>query len=340
MSLVWMDGFESYGIGDGADISALLAQRYVVYALTYFSTQTGRTGGYAMKSVDGSYWMRTPALTTDPTLIVNFGFRADSFVPSNAGICSLYNGTGTEGMSLHWLSDDIAVYKGGSQVDVTSALGLTFDTWYFIEFKVVTGEHGSYVLKVNGDIVLQDDDYDTRPGGTEAYHDRVKFWGGSYMNPRVDDLFIFDGTGSTNNDFVGDHRILAILPNEAGDVAEWTGSGASTHYTYVDENPYNTSDYVQDDVTGHQELYGYSDLANIGEILGITIFTAAVVLDVTPFTLKTLAKLSGGSVNADAGQTVSELLYGVFPRQMETDPNGSPWTMTTINTAQFGVEIG
>lgn len=340
MSLVWMDGFESYGVGAGADISALIAERWTVYAQTYFSTQAGRTGGYAMQSVDGAYWMETPVLTTDATLIVHFAiYAANGYRPSDAKICSLYNGS-TEGMAIHWKDAEFAVYKGGSLVATSSGAGLAAGNWYFLEFKVVTGSSGSYTLKCNGNTLLTNGSYDTRPGGTGSYHNKVRFAGGAYLNPRLDDVFIFDGAGSTNNDMVGDHRIIGLLPSGDGDASQFACSTGSTHYSLVDENPYNTTDYVEDDTTGHQDLYQYGDLSNIGAILGVNIVTEACVLDSTTFGLKSLVKLSGGAANADAGQTVTATSYKSFSRMMEKDPSNAAWTQTSVNAAQFGIEVG
>ena len=97
MSLVWMDGFEGYGTR-ATNPSVQLARRYAVGDTQYFSIVAGRTGGYAVKSVNGSYYFQTPALTTNGTMIVSFGYRTDYAIQSY-NICFLFDGD-TQGMGL------------------------------------------------------------------------------------------------------------------------------------------------------------------------------------------------------------------------------------------------
>ena len=173
MSLVWMDGFEGYGTG-ATNPSMQLARRYAVGDTQYFSIVAGRTGGYAVKSVNGSYYFQTPALTTNGTMIVSFGYKTDYAIQSY-NICFLFDGD-TQGMGLALTAGgDIQVCRGGAVLATTTGLACVTNTWYFIEFKVVCGSAGSYELRVNGNTVLSATGVNTQ-AGSHAYHDRVRFW--------------------------------------------------------------------------------------------------------------------------------------------------------------------
>ena len=337
MSLVWMDGFEGYGTG-ATNPSVQLARRYAVGDTQYFSIVAGRTGGYAVKSVNGSYYFQTPALTTNGTMIVSFGYRTDYAIQSY-NICFLFDGD-TQGMGLALTAGgDIQVCRGGAVLATTTGLACVTNTWYFIEFKVVCGSAGSYELRVNGNTVLSATGVNTQ-AGSHAYHDRVRFMGGPYCNPCTDDFYVCDGAGSVNNDFLGNNKIVGVLPDANGDASQWTGSGSGDHYTEVNENPPDDdTTYVEDATSGDKELWGYAALSNLGVIRGIQISTEARVTDVQPLTLKTVAK-SAGTESADAGQVVSTTPYGTYLRLMETDHSGNPWTMASVNGTQFGVEVG
>ena len=277
----WFRGLWQY-IGESRSI---LARRYGVGDTTYFSIVAGRIGGFALKSVSGGYYFQTPALTTNSTMIVSFGYKQD-YAINNYGICAMYDGA-TEGMNLQLTSTGaIQVCRGGTVLTTTAAL-ISLTTWYFIEFKVVCGPAGSYELRVNGTTVASASGVNTQ-AGSDAYHDRVAFLGGAYSNPCTDDFFVLDGTGSVNKDFLGNHKIVAMLPASAGDSSDWTPTGSANHYATVNENPPDDdTTYVQDSTTGHKDLWGYSTLTGLGAIAGIQVNTEAKLSDVGSLTLKT-----------------------------------------------------
>lgn len=336
MSLVWMDGFEGYG-NTSANPGAYLARRYAVSDTTYFSIVAGRTGGYAVKSVSGGYYLQTPALTTNSTLIASFAYRTDYALPQPTyAIVALCDGE-VIGTFLQLTSTgDIQVVCNGAVLATTSALGIAVGTWYFIEFKCVCGSSGSFELRVNGTTVASGSG--NTQAGTHAYHDRVRFCGGADANPCTDDFFVLDGAGTTQNNFLGDSKIVAILPSTDAGPNAWTATG-TPHAGQVSENPPDDdSTYVQDGASGDKELWNYSQLSGLGTVQGIQISTDARLTDVGSIGLKTLAK-SAGVESDDAGQAVTGVTYSTFTRIMATDPSGNPWTEATLNAAQFGVEI-
>ena len=335
MSLVWMDGFEGYG-NTSTNPGEYLARRYAVSDTTYFSIVAGRVGGYAVKSVSGGYYLQTPALTTNSTLIASFGYQTD-YALNNYGIVAFYDGT-TQGITLNLTSTgDIQVVCGATVLATTSALGIEINVWYFIEFKCVCGSSGSFELRVNGTTVASGSGVNTQTG-SDAYYDRVRFFGGPYANPCTDDFYVLDGSGTSNNNFLGNNKIVAILPSADAGPNAWTATG-TPHAAQVNENPPDDdATYVQDSVSGDKELWDYASLSGIGTVQGIQISTDARLTDIGSIGLKTLAK-SAGTESDDAGQAVTSTTYSTFMRIMATDPSGNPWTQTTLNAAQFGVGV-
>ena len=337
MSLVWMDGFEGYGNGS-TNPGTELQRRYSVAETLYFSIVAGRLGGYAVKSVNGAYYLQTPALTTNSTMIIGFGYRSD-FAINNYGIVALYDGT-TQGMTLNLTATgDIQVALGGAVLATTTGLGIALATWYFIEFKVTcSSSAGSYALRVNGTTVLSGTGINTQ-AGPNAYHDRVHFFGGPDCNPCTDDFYVLDGNGSVNSNFLGNSKIVAILPAGAGDSTQWSPR-ATPNYAQVNDNPPDDdTSYVQDANSGDKDLYTYASLSGLSTIHGIQISTDARVTDAGSLSLKTLAK-SAGVESDGAGQTVTASTYETYMRIMETDPSSNAWTEATLNAAQFGVGVG
>ncbi len=220
MSLVWMDGFEGYGNGD-TNPSVQFARRYAVADTTDFLIVAGRTGGYAVKSVSGSYYFQTPALTTNSTMIVSFGYRTD-YAVNSYGICALYDGA-TQGVTLNLTAaGQPQVVCGSTVLATTSALGIAVGVWCFIELKVVCGPSGSFEPAVlRGATVATPPASIRRPVRTPITIASA-YSGGPYANPCTDDFFVFDGAGTVNNNFLGNNKIVAMLPDADGDATNWS----------------------------------------------------------------------------------------------------------------------
>ena len=94
-----------------------LARRYSVGDTQYFSIVAGRLGGYAVKSVNGAYYLQTPALTTSGTMIVSFGYRTDYAIQAY-GVCVLYDGD-TQGVTLNLTANgELQVLCGADRVGI------------------------------------------------------------------------------------------------------------------------------------------------------------------------------------------------------------------------------
>ncbi|MGH2512941.1 MAG: hypothetical protein ACRDGQ_09660, partial [Candidatus Limnocylindrales bacterium] len=140
--------------------------------------------------------------------------------------------------------------------------------WTYIELQSkIDPAAGTVVVKVNGTTVLNLAGINTRQSATSE----VNGVGLCGMNEgsdagvvNFDDLYIADTLGAINNGFLGDVRIVALLPNGAGNYTEWDGlTGAATHWQAVSENPPNDdTSYVSDTlaIPGHRDTYTLADL--------------------------------------------------------------------------------
>ncbi len=338
MSLLWIDGFEGYGTSTGSAPSptGVMGRRYSMVSESGIDIETGRLAGYCMELASSSCEVATPALTTDATLIIGFAFKITSGGANN--IVVMRTGT-TTGMGVRWLdTGELSVRLGTSTIDTTTTLGLLPNTWYWLEFKVVTNNStGSYELKIGGTTALSGSSIDTQPGAS-AYHDNVYF--SSSLSLSIDDLYICDSTGSLNNDFLGNCRVLAIRPTADGTTTDWTPS-AGDAYSCVDEHPINDdTDYVESDTTDTLDLYGYADISDVGDIFGVQINTCCRETDATNFSLKTTIR-SGTTNYDDSAQVIGTTNYINKKRIAEVDPDTSAaWTISGLNAAEFGIKVG
>ena len=110
--------------------------------------------------------------------------------------------------------------------------------------------------------------------GSHTYHDRIGFFsndGGAI--PYFDDLYVCDGSGSVNNDFLGDVRVVTVRPNGAGGSTQWTPDSGSNYARVNETISGEDSNYVEDGTSGHEDRYAYGDLSGVLGIKGLVICT-------------------------------------------------------------------
>ena len=346
MALLWIDGFEGYGTSGLPDPVGAIGQRYHTVREDLMTIVSGRSVGYALRLTNSTTdtWIKTPALTTNDTLIVSCAFKVTR-VDVTIKFMHMYS-EGTRGMAFAIASGgEMAVYRQDTLLDTTSGLGLLADTWYFAEFKVkCNNSTGTYELKIDTVTVLSASGVDTQPGGN-AYHDRVFFgragWAGSYPLT-IDDFSICDSSGAKNNNFLGVTKVGIISP-DGDDTANWsTVQPGPNHYEAVNETPADEDiTYVEDDTVNITDLYDYAEVQSfIGDIYGLQINTDCRETDAETFSLITPVE-SNSSQYDDGAQSIGTTDYRTIRRVLEEDPDtGNYWIKAGVEAAKFGIKVG
>lgn len=347
--LLWIDGFDNYGTTVGyPSPSGVVARNYSTAPINnHLNVQTGRLSGYCLRFYNGEYstaYLRPPALTTNATLVVGVAFKFGSIIVVDSRLICFVDEATTGIVMFATVGGEISIRNGrtGLTLGTTSGLGLQVSTWYYVEVKIVAGSSGSYTVKVGGNVVL------TGSGDTRAVvgHDYNSSFAltNPYFSSLItyfDDLYCLDGSGTVNNDFLGNMRIVTIRPDAAGDSTQFTPDSGNNYARVNEAICGDDSNYVQDAVADEKDLYNYGALGGVlTSIAGIVVITDCRETDATSFNLKTVCK-SGATESDDAGQVIGSINYVSRRRLMETDPNTAslPWTPTTLEAAQFGVKV-
>ncbi len=342
MALLWIDGFEAYGtsIGSAPSPSGVCARKYSnVGSEANIDIVTGRFGGLAIELPVSVCVLVTPSLTTVDTLIAGIAFKSGTTTQSY--MLSFYDG-GTLGMNIRWETggSEIEIYRGTSLIATSVGAGLQTSIWHYIELKVkCNNSTGTYEVHLDGNTVLSDSGIDTQ-AGSNAYHDVVRLRG-SGTATFYDDFYICDNSGSDNNDFLGNCKVVAIFP-DGDDTANWTTSTPSAnHYENVDETIVDDdTSYVEEDTTAVTDLYDYEALPSLGPIKGIQINTDCRETDASTFDIEMPIESSGNQYDGLAITVGSE--SWVTRRRIEgTNPDtSSAWTDSEIDAAKFGIKVG
>lgn len=347
MALLWIDGFDAYGSTPGN--AAVGLYRYTVSGNTGLLVQNGRSGGYALQMAGVSRSIKTPTLGNLATVVVGFAFQPKTSYAAVV-IMTLLDDATAGFVLRHTATGEFELRSGATVLGTTSGAAVALDTWAYIELKVTThATTGAFELRINGTNVLSGSNVDTK-NGTHDYINSVRLelsTGGTNLY-LFDDFYICDTSGSVNNNFLGNRKVVTLFPNAEGDESDFTPASGTDNSAMVDDNPppatgsnvTSDTDYVESSTVGHKDLYQYGNLGGSGSINGVQVTTICGVTDANTFTLKTLAK-SGTTESADGGVTVSSTTYTAVSRILETNPDtSSAWTASEVDSAQFGIEVG
>jgi hypothetical protein len=235
-------------------------------------------------------------------------------------------------------------YGAGIPIIGDSTLPLLFDEWQYVEVKVhIDDTVGTFDILRNGTSIYHVDTIDTDYTDVGSVNQIV--FPSLTADDFMDDLYICDGNGSKNNDFLGDCHIEYILPNGVGTPAtsEWLNSDDDTAslYTMVDENPpIGDRNYDLGASLPVKDVWAFPDLsAESNSILGIQVNCLARVEDLdTSVAMHNICRFDGTDYNS-ASFTVNDLDYKYYMSIWERDPtNTANWTKDSFNSAEFGYE--
>jgi hypothetical protein len=304
------------------------------------SLHAGRTGPQSFHTG------RNLSKTIDAQTEWILGFAVKPLTGSNSGsLVQLKNGASTIQDDIYWDNGTqcLSVRRAGTTTLGTGSRLLAPETWHYVELRIVVSNTvGVVQLHVDGANDINLSSQDTLNSGTTI--DRFTFGdaGASNISCDIDDVYICDASGSApSNTFLGDVRIECTHPNGNGNSSQLVGSdGNSTdNYLLVDET---TSDgdttYVQSSVVNDKDTYAYGNLSSVsGSVYGVQPIAHARKTDASSRSMKTIARLSGTEVDGP-DQTLATS-YAMYYDIRETKPGGGAWTISDVNSAEFGVKV-
>jgi hypothetical protein len=340
MSLLLIDGFEGYGtsIGSAPSPSGIMGRRYNMYYEYTIDVGAGRIDGYCAEFHSSSNIIAT-LTNTDDTIIVGFAFRLGNNY--SLDILRFYE-SGTLGIRLHCdhTTGNLTILNKSVSLETTSGLGLAVGAWYWLEVKIVVGVAGSYEVRCRGETVLQDSGIDTRATAND-YLNQILI-GNHQTTSRIicyDDLYVCNGAGAINNDFLGNVHVYALYPDGAGNSSDWTANTGNNYECVGEAVVDNDTTYVESNTSNDVDLYTYDDISSdvIG-IKGIQINTDCRETSANSYSIKNTTRFDGTDYES-AAQPVGSTNYVTLSDILETDPTGNAWTDTTLNGTEFGYTV-
>ncbi len=351
MGLVWTESFEG---GSGWPTKYNANGSNAPGVTTGGSARTGSAAGTS--SIN--YAVNLVGADQDDVITVGCAFHASGASPdgqmfyfaadSGATVhVSVYIQNGSTGMSTlkAYRGTSAGVLLGTSSEFVRPASG----AWFYVEVKVKLHDStGTVDLQFAGVSVLSLTGQDTKNGGTATVFDNVLARTATLTNvDAMDDFYLTNEQGSVNTSFLGVIKVECIRPTGNGNSSQGVGSDSNStdNYLLVDETS-GGSDYVDFAATGDKDTYVFGDISTGSPYLGGSTVVKGVAVtmvgsktDAASRTLTTVARLSATETDVTGGvpqNGVQRTLMGVH----ETKPGGGAWTLTDVNSAEFGVKAG
>lgn len=238
----------------------------------------------------------------------------------------------------------LAAFVGSTNIG-TGIKDVSVSTFYLVEVRYkVSSTVGVLQVKINSAMDI-DFSGNTQPGSDTTYNVVETSEGtseGLVAWLYFDDVALNDTTGTEDNSWPGDGRILPLIPNAAGTYTSIaTLVGAATHWEAVDEVPHDVdTTYIMDEVIDRKDTFNTSHTVPSTVTINRVWVEARARCSVSGTASLAALVLSGASL-ATGPDTALLSTYGrVASSFYTTDPNtGLAWTFSAVDALEVGVKI-
>jgi hypothetical protein len=356
MSLLWMDGFDAYGIS-GGNLQTVMESSLYVHAQCYASNATRTGRGCCIQlpynSSTGSPVYLRKAFDTKSEIIVGFAWKLN-VINNLKEICRFqydnHFGTVTSQLAVYMTADGAVTVASSNGASMTKLIDsgpnvLFPNVWHYIEVKLTLGDDSGFVqVRVDGQTCISATGR-TKDPAAPALCNLLKL--ANYQledavsnDTFVDDLYILDTSGSDFNSFLGDVVVHTVMPAGDGGTNELSQFGGGLqHYTAVDDIPSDEDlSYVYGNVVGKRELFTVDPLpTNVINVLAVSVHARAKK-DAAGASMLKLACKQGGVVALGPAESVTTQ-YLTRSMIYTLAPDGGGWTRAKAEAMQIGFEV-
>lgn len=327
MAIRLVDGFDHYATADGAG-------KWTTFAGT-IQGSTVRNGVGALSLQQDVVHRFTNPAGAQANGIQGFGFR----IPT-AGTTRNFSDfldSGTVQVSLHVENDNtLTVKRNGSTIIGQSAVTVSSNTWYWVEWKVVINNTtGSAEVRLNGAVVINVTNVDTQHT-VNATYSQIGL-DGITPGTLFDDYYFADGSST----FLGDSKVVTVIASSGdGDLADFTPSTGTDNGAMVDDTtPDGDATFNASATVNHRDSYNFAALGVTGTVHCLQLNNWVKKSDSGARTINGFSRIS--SVNFDgANFNPSDASYSDARDIWETSPaTAVAWTVSEIDGAQFGIRV-
>lgn len=348
--LLYIDSF-----GDVQDGTGQFNARNIVSPETFTITD-GRYGGKGITaSGNNIYKMVLPTMFgSGTTMILGFAIKVPNLNNTNNTIMAFSEyqtsslGYGYLNVTSAGVLQFVSSIKPDNQnprsiLVQTPPATIRLQTFHFIELKVLwlRGNAGHTELRVDSV------SYGTFDGHTIDSTQPSTSIGVSCINipfnsQVLDDLYLCDDIGTTNNDFIGDCKVVGLKVNSTTNNQSWSLQSASNITLAVSGYAKNDLSYIYSNTVGASALCGLTQLASaITQVLGVQLNIATKKTDGSTRIITPIVS-SGSSTFFDSN---NYNLYGpsgykyIMYCYSKNPITSNSWSPSQVNNMKIGVQL-
>lgn len=315
-----------------------------------------RTGSYALQLDTGTSTLTTGYVThTFSADKTEFYFRLALMVDSSQSNYSwdlliFYDNTNATQLKLRYETgtQTLNLYRGDTLI-ASGSLVIRADVWTMIQGHIVVHDSTGVVVITHNNVTSLSFSGDTKETDVDGVRSFTFRASNAYSGEKglgkvyIDDLAFNDTSGSYQNSWPGLGGVYLLMPNADGSDNDWTPSTGSDNYAMVDEQPRNTTDWVQALGTGNVDLYDHEDTPLYIETINLVevVYQAAVIEsgynEIEDIIYQAGTAYYGGTT------TITPIVndYTLFKGTAHyVQPNAAgAWGTAEVNAAEFGFWI-
>lgn len=351
--LLWMDGFDTYGV-NGGDIASILGTSLYAGASGTFDSNTRTGRGLCVKLQWASVLNPrevSKAIPMRDELIVGFAFKYVEMPTISTMLVLGYDnlmGSVTTQLSLKFTATGTITVQAAGETQAYSDPNTVFPSvWHYIEVRVKAGSGGagSITVRVDGATVINANIQTVSAASPAPGYNLVRWMsyqleGANFHDRWVDDIYICDTRENQFNTFQGDVVIHGVtVAQDVGPNEMNMFGGLLQHYSAVNEIPPDGDvSYLYSNTAGHKEMFQIGELpANIIDVYAVSVH-ARVKKDAPGASgMKFLNRV--GADTQEGGVTTLTTNYTTRGHVFMNAPDGSAWSRNKAVDCHIGVEL-
>lgn len=339
MALIWIEGFDQYGT-----LAQMVQQTGYLDSSVNSSivTDTTRTGRAAFRFISSA----STAFTRFTGLAGTGNRRVLGFAVNHAGTNSLLRveqwatAQGVAALAMQFSGNVPSLVVGANAPLWSSVEADPSGIWIYYELRVdlANTAAGAFELRRNGVPIASGTNVITRLNAADVVSG-INIRGisaGAVSATLFDDLYLCDGAGTINNDFLGTRRVQTLVPDGPA-VAGWTPN-TGTNWQAVDEmGPDDDTTFVAASSAGPVDRHTLQDLPPaVTSVSGVRLIYRARKVDSGTAQMRGVLASPAGVINAAV--QAPDLTYQYFSSTHERDAANNVWTPAEVNALTAGVE--
>jgi len=221
--------------------------------------------------------------------------------------------------------------------------------WMVVEIRgLILDSGGECEVRINTVPKLQLTGADTRGGTVTTTFDSIQLAAytgpgeGHYCEAIIDDFYVNDTTGATNNDWMGNLRVKSQFIIADGSILDFTIGGSSpaaTHWQSVLNDDLDDDQYVFSSVPGDYDLYSADPNLNAPEVRLLQVRMALRQDDATQRSAKAAIRIGGVTYDDDVEHFTNQDYTFYFGKWELNPATGVSFTGSEVNGLEVGIKV-